>query len=377
MIKKETQNKNKEMIYLKFKENNSNTKIFKKEIEYSELYEYDKIETIIINSIKNILIKKGSKEEENNIKVIIKINHPKIKEIYIYKKEEWNLYFNYNLINDCIEKKTLKFDYIKIINNNYYNLDNIITEYKNNQINIFKYIIKNSSLSFYLNTLFNFFQNEKEKETSKRFRFYFISELINNPPKKYIDINQVNNNDEEDNIEENVNINNIIYNQINKKEENNNKNDIKKNKLINHYIKYIKDEFFNIVKEQFDYFSKFQNYEKIKNIFDEDNQINIDNNLKELDKNNNINKTIINLNNNLTFGKISNFEEDSFDNSIENNNNILFTQLNLSKKFVKNLINNGQLFKKLNQKEYYNGIESLKDELRRHSLEIEDKTIHK
>ena len=377
MIKKETQNKNKEMIYLKFKENNSNTKIFKKEIEYSELYEYDKIETIIINSIKNILIKKGSKEEENNIKVIIKINHPKIKEIYIYKKEEWNLYFNYNLINDCIEKKTLKFDYIKIINNNYYNLDNIITEYKNNQINIFKYIIKNSSLSFYLNTLFNFFQNEKEKETSKRFRFYFISELINNPPKKYIDINQVNNNDEEDNIEENVNINNIIYNQINKKEENNNKNDIKKNKLINHYIKYIKDEFFNIVKEQFDYFSKFQNYEKIKNIFDEDNQINIDNNLKELDKNNNINKTIINLNNNLTFGKISNFEEDSFDNSIENNNNILFTQLNLSKKFVKNLINNGQLFKKLNQKEYYNDIESLKDELRRHSLEIEDKTIYK
>ena len=377
MIKKETQNKNKEMIYLKFKENNSNKKILKKEIEYSELYEYDKIETIIINSIKNILIKKGSKEEENNIKVIIKINHPKIKEIYIYKKEEWNLYFNYNLINDCIEKKTLKFDYIKIINNNYYNLDNIITEYKNNQINIFKYIIKNSSLSFYLNTLFNFFQNEKEKETSKRFRFYFISELINNPPKKYIDINQVNNNDEEDNIEENVNINNIIYNQINKKEENNNKNDIKKNKLINHYIKYIKDEFFNIVKEQFDYFSKFQNYEKIKNIFDEDNQINIDNNLKELDKNNNINKTIINLNNNLTFGKISNFEEDSFDNSIENNNNILFTQLNLSKKFVKNLINNGQLFKKLNQKEYYNGIESLKDELRRHSLEIEDKTIHK
>ena len=344
-------------IYLKIREyNSSNKRLTKKQMEYSNLNDYDKL-IIIINNIIKIQQKT---EEVKNHKLIIIINHPKINEIYIYSKEQWNFYINYNLIFECIENNTLKLDYIIV---DQFNQDDLKKECRNNQKLVIKYIIRNIPLNFFLNTLLKFF--EDNDEFSQRFKIFLISELFNTQP-----VNNKINKDSEENFDDNSTINNINSSQTFLIEYNDT-NKISEKIIKNYYIH--KNEFIKILKEQFNNYSKCQNcFNGIKSLFKEsDDEINED-------KNNNkyINKTNSNLNikNDDSLGKISLFE-DSFDNSIEVNNNPLFTQFNLnySKQYVMEMMNNEKMFKKINEREYYNGIEILKDELNREFYELINK----
>ena len=344
-------------IYLKTREyNSSNKRLTKKQMEYSNLNDYDKL-IIIINNIIKIQQKT---EEVKNHKLIIIINHPKINEIYIYSKEQWNFYINYNLIFECIENNTLKLDYIIV---DQFNQDDLKKECRNNQKLVIKYIIRNIPLNFFLNTLLKFF--EDNDEFSQRFKIFLISELFNTQP-----VNNKINKDSEENFDDNSTINNINSSQTFLIEYNDT-NKISEKIIKNYYIH--KNEFIKILKEQFNNYSKCQNcFNGIKSLFKEsDDEINEDKN-----KNKYINKTNSNLNikNDDSLGKISLFE-DSFDNSIEVNNNPLFTQFNLnySKQYVMEMMNNEKMFKKINEREYYNGIEILKDELNREFYELINK----
>jgi len=344
-------------IYLKIREyNSSNKRLTKKQMEYSNLNDYDKL-IIIINNIIKIQQKT---EEVKNHKLIIIINHPKINEIYIYSKEQWNFYINYNLIFECIENNTLKLDYIIV---DQFNQDDLKKECRNNQKLVIKYIIRNIPLNFFLNTLLKFF--EDNDEFSQRFKIFLISELFNTQP-----VNNKINKDSEENFDDNSTINNINSSQTFLIEYNDT-NKISEKIIKNYYIH--KNEFIKILKEQFNNYSKCQNcFNGIKSLFKEsDDEINEDKN-----KNKYINKTNSNLNikNDDSLGKISLFE-DSFDNSIEVNNNPLFTQFNLnySKQYVMEMMNNEKMFKKINEREYYNGIEILKDELNREFYELINK----
>lgn len=183
-------------IYLKIREyNSSNKRLTKKQMEYSNLNDYDKL-IIIINNIIKIQQKT---EEVKNHKLIIIINHPKINEIYIYSKEQWNFYINYNLIFECIENNTLKLDYIIV---DQFNQDDLKKECRNNQKLVIKYIIRNIPLNFFLNTLLKFF--EDNDEFSQRFKIFLISELFNTQP-----VNNKINKDSEENFDDNSTINNI------------------------------------------------------------------------------------------------------------------------------------------------------------------------
>lgn len=344
-------------IYLKIREyNSSNKRLTKKQMEYSNLNDYDKL-NIIINNIIKIQQKT---EEVKNHKLIIIIYHPKINEIYIYSKEQWNFYINYNLIFECIENNTLKLDYIIV---DQFNQDDLKKECRNNQKLVIKYIIRNIPLNFFLNTLLKFF--EDNDEFSQRFKIFLISELFNTQP-----VNNKINKDSEENFDDNSTINNINSSQTFLIEYNDT-NKISEKIIKNYYIH--KNEFIKILKEQFNNYSKCQNcFNGIKSLFKEsDDEINEDKN-----KNKYINKTNSNLNikNDDSLGKISLFE-DSFDNSIEVNNNPLFTQFNLnySKQYVMEMMNNEKMFKKINEREYYNGIEILKDELNREFYELINK----
>ena len=350
-------NKNKGNIYLKIREYNSTYKrITKKQIEYSNLNDYDKL-IIIINNI--IKIQKKTEEVKNH-KLVIVLNHPKINEIYIYSKEQWNFYLNYNLIFECIENNTLKLDYIIIEQNNQ---DDLQKECRNNQKLIIKYIIRNIPLNFFLNTLLKFF--EENDEFSQRFKIFLISKLFNSQSV----YNQINK-DNENNFEDNESINNISSSQTFLIEYNNT-NKISEKIIKNYYIH--NAEFIQIMEEQFKNYSKCQNcFEGIKNLFQENDD--------EMNEEKNKNKYIKKINSNLSIqkddslGKISLFE-DRFDNSIETNNNPFFSQFNLnySKQYVMEMMNNEKMFKKINAKEYYNGIEILKDELNREFYEVINK----
>lgn len=350
-------NKSNGNINLKIREYNSIKKrLTKKQIEYSNLNDYDKLNVIVNNIIKI----RQKKEEVINHKLIIILNHPKINEIYIYSKEQWNFYLNYNLIFECIENNTLKLDYIII---DQINQDDLYKECRKNQKLVIKYIIRNIPLNFFLNTLLKFF--EDNEEFSQRFKIFLISELFNTQP-----VNNQINKDNDKNFEDYENINNISSSQTFLIEYNDT-NKISEKIIKNYYIH--KAEFIQIMEEQFKNYSKCQNcFDGIKNLFKEsDDEMNEDKN-----KNKYINKTNSNLSikKDDSLGKIPLFE-DSFDNSIETNNNPLFTQFNLnySKQYVMEMMNNEKMFKKINAKEYYNGIEILKDELNREFYEVINK----
>lgn len=350
---KEKENKNKSDVILKIKEYNSNTKKFnKKKVNNSILNNYDEINKII----NNYILSNKSIENIKTLDLIMIINHPIINEIYIYTKDQWNFYLNYNLINECIENNNLKIDYI-IINSN--NFENIKKEYKINKKIIIKYIIKNVSLNFFLNALLKFLQNNEE--ISQKFKLFFFNELINDPPEKIVDNNLVNNN--EDNLDENININSLISSQFFIKEENI-QNDFKNEKFLKDYYLH-KKEFFQLLEEKSIYFSKCQNsFEGIKNIFNEDAE---KKNLSELNNKKNCFRSNLIIKKDGING-INSFPDD-LDNSIfENDKSVLFTQLKTSKSYVKELINNENNFKKFNKNEYYSGIELFKDDLIRDSI---------
>ena len=345
-MKEEENFNNKKAIYLKIREYNSNNKLTsKKKIEFSSLFYYDKIMKVIFDSIKSHFGKLGKKVERQNL--LFLINHPEIKEIYIYSEEEWNFYLNYNLIIECIENNTLKIEYNYI---HELNKKKIKEEFRNNKKNIIKHIIRNISLKFFLKTFLKFF-DEKE-EFAHQFKSFFITELFNNQSENKTPIN----NNIEENIEENINIDNLISSQ-NFIVEENNISQINEKIVKDYYIH--KAELFQLFEKQFKDYCKCQNsFDEVRDIFKNDeNQINDD-------KSKNINKTNLNFNKTSNnYGKISIFES-IINNS--NENSALFTQLNIddSKKYVKELMNDN-IFKIIDKNEYYKGIEYLKDNLNR------------
>jgi hypothetical protein len=343
-MKGEKNVKNKE-IFLKIREYNSNNKLTtKKRIEFSSLFYYDKIYKLVNESMKNHLEKLGIKIVEFQ-HLLFLINHPQIKEIYIYSEEQWNFYLNYNLIIECIENNTLKIEYYLITDNN---LKTIKEEFRNNKKNVIKHIIRNISLKFFLETFLKFF--DKNAEFAKEFKSFFISELFNNQSENKTPIN----NNTEESIEDNINIDNLISSQ-NFLIEENKKSQINQKIIKDYYLH--KSELFDLFEKQFKDYCKYQNsFVEIKDLFENDEkQI-------DIDKSKNINKTNLNLNkNNDNLVDISLFEST---NDNYNEDNALFTQLiiNDSRKYVKELMNDN-LFKIIDEKEYYKGIEYLKDDL--------------
>ena len=101
-------NKNKEILYLKVKSlNESNKPLIKRSLSQSYLNDFNKIFALTKNAIKTL--EKGKKLENYN--TILILNHPVLTNVYIYSKEQWELYYNYNIIEQCINNKVLKMNY--------------------------------------------------------------------------------------------------------------------------------------------------------------------------------------------------------------------------------------------------------------------------
>jgi hypothetical protein len=304
------------------------------------------------------LEKLGIKNVESQ-NLLFLLNHPQIKEIYIYSEEQWNFYLNYNLVFECIENNTLKIEYYLI---NEINKRSIKEEFKNNKKNVIKHIIRNISLEFFLKTFLKFLDDNDD--FAQRFKSFFISELFNNQNDKKNSINH----DTEESIEDNINIDNLISSQ-NFLIEDNKSSQINEKIVKDYYIH--KAEFLQIFEKQFKDYCKYQkSFVEIKDLFENDEKQII------IDKIKNINKTNLSLNKNR-----DNFANNSLFESINNNyneDNALFTQLiiNDSKKYVKELMNDN-LFKIIDEKEYYKGIEYLKDDLNRKLYKLINKNDKK
>ena len=93
--------------------NNNNKSIFKKVPKNpSNLNDYKGI----CLEINKIIATKEELEEHELKPLIIYLEHPKLKKIEINNKEEWDILYNLNIINECIiNNNKLKISY-KIIN---------------------------------------------------------------------------------------------------------------------------------------------------------------------------------------------------------------------------------------------------------------------
>ena len=343
-MKNKEQNTKKDILFLKLKQNKS---FIKREVYYSDLKDFDIIKERIINAISE---KEKGKNLYNFFPVLI-LNHPEINEIYIYSKDQWDIYYKFNIIEECITNKTLKIDFYPKIKNEEISSEKIIRE--NNKI-IFKYILQNLPLDLYLNILINFLK--ENNDILKSFELFLIDELIKN------DISSTPNIVEDD-LDENININSIINSGGIEEDK---KLKIKKSIIgineINEQYYLHRKEFISILDERFKTFSKNQkSFEEIKKNFNEKNNYLSDIKIKEEYKH----KTSLELKNDQSFDRMS-----LSDDKDEINNNILFTVLNPPSQYVKNLMNKDKFFKKFSKDEYYIGLEDYKDQLNREYMEI-------
>lgn len=330
-------------------ENNSKNKnmALKREFDYQYLKDYDKM----MGSFVNLIFEIRKKECGDRIPIIV-LNHPEINEIYIYTKEQWDLYFKFNIIQECFNNHVLKAEYIlaskEEIQKTYTGINKLIE----NKKEIIKYIIKNIPLKMHLNIILSFFK--ENSEIAKTYEKYFLDKILN------CDVNKLNNsveneitkNDDEI-LESNININNL-KNEINFEAK-------KENKIHFDEEYYIhRKEFIQILDNQFEVFSKYQ---------------------KSLDKINKILKekeNIISQNSEINIHSTSvNFQKDtSFNNIGLNDNNIdeeasLISVLNPPKQYIKDLLNDDKkFFKKLNKKEYFDGLIQYKDQLTRDFIQM-------
>ena len=336
-------NKEKDTYYLKIKQCKS---FVKRDFHSSDLKDFNIMNGKIINAIS--FIEKQIVGKLNDYFVIIILNHPELNKIYIYCKEQWDLYYKYNIIEECINNRTLKMESILKLKKE----EKLISSTKlmrENRNAIMKYILKNLSLDLYLNSLLNFLK--ENQEIMQNFIKYFINEIINN------DISLTPNIDD-DNLEENINIDNIINNGENKKNINK-----KKDMEISEQYYLHKKDFISALDERFKTFSKNQkSFEEIVKTFKEN-----DNKLSDIDiKETYVHQTNLQLNNNQSLGRmsLSNNDED------DNYKNILCTVLNPPPQYVQNLMNSDKYFKKFNKNEYYIGLEDYKDHLNREYMNI-------
>lgn len=237
----------------------------------------------------------------NNNQVIIILKHPKLNNLQINNKKEWDFLYNNNIINECIEniiinkQKNISRNILKI-NYIYQNSDIEVTKYQD----IINYIINNITPDVYITHLLNFLK--KRNELINEFKLYLINILLNS------------NNTQENN------------NQIN------NSSKVLKNDNENKFI--IKDnEFFKILENRFN---------ELKNFYK-----------KKLGENISCCKIDSLITNYDTRAESENSSKSVFS-RYESNINLFWTDEK-----------NNNLFKTLSKNEYYIGIEEFKDKLRR------------
>ena len=237
----------------------------------------------------------------NNNQVIIILNHPKLNNLQINNKKEWDFLYNNNIINECIEniiinkQKNISRNILKI-NFIYHNSDIEVTKYQD----IINYIINNITPDVYITHLLNFLK--KRNELINEFKLYLINILLNS-----------------NNVQEGGG-------QIN------NSSKVLKNDNENKFI--IKDnEFFKILENRFNELKNFYKKKLGENI----SSCKID-------------------------SLITNYDTKS---ESENSSKSVFSRYESNINLFKTDGINNNLFKTLSKNEYYIGIEEFKDKLRR------------
>ena len=322
----------KDILFIKVKRNKHTGPSVRREFIYSNLNDYEKINKIIKEAL--FLLRK--KEISNDSIVLKVLYHPKYNEIYFDSKEQWDLLYKYNIIDECISNQSLKIDFI-ICDKKKYNSIN-----ENNKKEIMKYIIQNIPINLFFNFFINFLR--KRKDISDEFEKYLINDLLSNN----MDIDKTQNNKK--------------YN-INKNVEDENKNIIN---IKEYFINY--NKFLDTLNNKFEIISKNQKYLnsflKIKNIFHEDKEKNEN---SSINIKNNPSRTFLDLNPRASLDSLLDEDDDIL---TYKNNYVMKTVLNPPTQYVKNLMDDKNFFKKIEKKEYYLGIENYKDELIRESMDF-------
>jgi len=241
-------------------------------------------------------LNKNSKDPNKNII----LEHPKLNQLRISNKQEWDFLYKNNIINECIENKIINAEKnIKscIMKINYVKANSKQEEAKYSDI--MAYIMNNISPDDYINHLLNFL-NER-KDIINEFKLYLTKILL--------DLN--------------------IKQEINKIEENEKKEEKRENKYIIETNK-----FFNILEIKLN---------EIKNSYQS-------NNLNE-----SVNKFRINNNDE----QINHEAEDKEDNSLKSIFNFYESNLNLYKINT----DNQNIFGTQSKEEYYEGIKGFKSQL--------------
>ena len=285
-------------------------------IDKSVLISYD----IICTEINKVFQNKNNIEKIDLKPIYIYLKHEHLENITIYNNDEWNFLYNYNIIQECVSNNRLKLDFAVIKENE------MIDEEKRqrNSFNILQYIMKKIPEYFYLEILSKFIYINKD--IREKFQKFFLNELMN------ISYDEIKNkNNDKNDLNSLINNYNNIYNQNNK----------------NYYVK--SKDFLKLFNEQILKIKNHINYiHLINNIIEDKNIENKNNNINEINKDDNL----------------YNAEKVFID-----KDNILFRVLNKEIEHKKYLDKNNY-FKKSNNKEYYCGIEELKDGMKREIINI-------
>ena len=267
-------------------------------IDHSILTSYNDI-CIQINK----LIKKDIKYVKDLKPLIIYLKHPKNKEIAIYDKDGWNILYNYNIINECVNKNTLKIDYEEIDESKDIKNNNL----KEKNLNlILNNIMDKLPDNYYFHIICKFFS--KNKYIEELFKQFFLKQV------------------KESNINDIINI---------------------ENENLKEYVKnLIKSN--DIFKEK----SLIQNDPNIKNL----NTLKKIRDILEKNKDEEIIKINLDINHNVISDENIKINENKKD---DGNKNIL-----LNFDFDRNkLLDNNNYFKKIDEKEYYLEIQKFKDDI--------------
>lgn len=241
-------------------------------------------------------LNKNSKDPNKNII----LEHPKLNQLRISNKQEWDFLYKNNIINECIENKIINAEKnIKscIMKINYVKSNSKQEEAKYSDI--MAYIMNNISPDEYISHLLNFLNTRKD--IINEFKLYLTKILL--------DLN--------------------IKQEINKIEE----NEIKEEKRENKYI-IETNKFFNILEIKLN---------EIKNSY----------------QSNNINKSINKFGINNNDEQINHEAEDKEDNSLKSIFNFYESNLNLYKINT----DNQNIFGTQSKEEYYEGIKGFKSQL--------------
>ena len=272
-------------------------------IDHSILTSYNDI-CIQINK----LIKKDIKYVKDLKPLIIYLKHPKNKEIAIYDKDGWNILYNYNIINECVNKNTLKIDYEEIDESK--NIKNNNLKEKNLNL-ILNNIMDKLPDNYYFHIICKFFS--KNKYIEELFKQFFLKQV------------------KESNINDIINI---------------------ENENLKEYIK-------NLIKSNdvFKEKSIIQNDPNIKNL----NTLKKIRDILEKNKEEEIIKINLDINHNVISDENIKINENKKD---DGNKNIL-----LNCDFDSNkLLDNNNYFKKIDEKEYYLEIQKFKNDIKMKNL---------